>query len=127
MNSFSETLGRRAIKAGFKVDGGRWKRPVHGQQNRDHSGVLWVYVEEVPGKGAWLPDFGDPASMGWLLARVRAGFTDGEGIRATPISEREWVVHGARHPDREVDGLWVSGATEADALVKALELWAAIP
>lgn len=69
----------------------------------------------------WLPDLTDPATLGCLLALVREAYVDGEFIRVTPISDILWVVHGARNPDPEVDGLWVEGVSEAAALVAALE------
>ena len=109
-----EFLEIRAVNAGF----GRIVGDPDPVTLRDKDGILYF---RHPGK-QWLPVLSDPATKGVLLGHLRRMFPDGEGLRCTPISTDQWVTHGARHPDPNVDGLWCTGVTEEDSMVVALEL-----
>ena len=85
------------------------------------------YWHEV---GVWLPDLTDPATLGCLLALVRE--TYGEATAHTRPFKGRWLVEREDRPYLydwlcscgtwgEGNGHVVGGATEAEALVAALE------
>jgi hypothetical protein len=71
----------------------------------------------------WLPDFDDPATLGCLLALVREAWGDPDLFvereqRREPA--RAWSITTKSGPCTCRGGYWY-GATEAEALVAALE------
>ncbi len=63
----------------------------------------------------WLPDLSDPATRGWLLELVREALADPELFARREIGGSGWVVI------RSNSVRPIRGATEAEALVAALE------
>lgn len=119
----NEDLARRAVAC----EGWRW---MSGQPVIDPHGVR-KYVVNTHGRGAWvaraasvswlsdevltrcLPDLTDPATLGCLLALVRAAWDD---PAAWAAPDGDWHVFGDM-PETE----YGIGDTEAAALVAALE------
>jgi hypothetical protein len=72
--------------------------------------------------GSCLPDLTDPATLGCLLALVREAWWGDEWIScAYARKERSWVVTSCHISALLVSGKHIHGATEAEALVAALE------
>jgi hypothetical protein len=63
------------------------------------------------------PDLTDPATLGCLLALVREAW--GQGVYLLP--DGGWYVKGARLKGGDTINLGIRAATEAEALVAALE------
>jgi hypothetical protein len=69
-----------------------------------------------------VPDLTDPATLGCLLALVREAWKGDEWIScAYARKERSWVVTSCHISALLVSGMHIHGATEAEALVAALE------
>ena len=109
-------IGALSIGMGRVVDVSAAGFPVY----RDGYGRLQV----VPGA---LPDFADPATCGCLLALVREAWGD-ERLHITPpardrghrFASPDWITWKPRtHPT--MNSVAGRGATEAEALVAALE------
>ena len=107
-----QELGRRAVAC----KGWRWMPGMlttHGQRmitgaEEDRPCHPW------PAGYLWVPDFSDPAAVGCLLALVRSAWGDPLMYVAPGPG---WYVGRGR-----VDvGIAAEGATEAEALVAALE------
>ena len=124
MTDEQKALSRRAVAC----KGWRW---MPGMLDPSGRRAMWVYPED--GIITWshipencidrdadaLPDLTDPATLGCLLALVRAAWGMPTGIAVTYSSDEGlWGVSwsGATH------GGWCGrGKTEAEALVAALE------
>ena len=140
MTTETEALARQAVACaawrlmpGMRVNvEGQWLRVVSGPHgDLPETAGVWLASESPTeedrydlrsqdGDGIGYPDLTDAATLGCLLALVREAYADGEEIHVTPISANQWIVHGARSPDPEIDGLWIEGLSEAAALVAAL-------
>lgn len=106
-------LARRAVACrGWRwTPGMRWvvarAAPLEDYGGRIHDGI-----RRAP-DGPGLPDLSDPATLGCVLALVRAAWGDPHAYLAPGDG---WCVgRGAR------DGIYGEGATEAEALIAALE------
>jgi len=105
----AKDLGLEALAAGFH-HGLTLRLPTVGRSARDQFGVLWRHGEDE----LW-PDFRDPATLGVLLAQVRAALADGD-THAERLFTGEWTVFN-QHGNLVFD----KGPTEAHALVAALQ------
>ena len=111
-----EELGRRAVAC----KRWRWMPGMLGLSNKSSSRSIWIRIVDPPRDDAsecW-PDFSDPATLGCLLALVRQEW--GPCVNITPTAG--WVLQGARLPAGGTINLGIVGTTEAEALVKALEV-----
>jgi hypothetical protein len=112
-----DAAGRRAAACG----NWRWLAgmllihpPAHGgatgYTNRMTGGDYLALLGEYP-------DLTDPATLGCLLALVREAW--GQGVYLLP--DGGWYVKGARLKSGDTINLGIRAATEAEALVLALE------
>ncbi len=112
MNPELQTLARRAIAC----KGWRW---VPGMLHRNWRNSTRVRGEHAGYRWDGWPDLSDPASLGCLLALVREALGCPEAHVYYADLSRLWVVRWG------YEGLGVRtahGATEAEALVAALEV-----
>jgi hypothetical protein len=119
-----EALARRAVACrGWRWMGGmRWidNRPpplepiaLRVADNRPRDG--W----DVPRHA--LPDLTDPATLGCLLALVREAWDDPYLIAAKERGAG-WIIDENQCNSMLVGGRYIRGATEAEALIAALEV-----
>jgi len=121
-----QDLARRAVQS----KSWRWMRGMSVVSDTDHDAVVWhdksiVYVDQDDAPGfehiepTDLPDLSDQATLGCLLHLVREHWGDCSAhIRRVPLpSGGELCLCHA-----PFSLLQTHGATEAEALVKALEL-----
>ena len=104
-------LSRRAIAC----DGWRWLPGMLAVLNEgDYHGSHRVYQERYDDLGGWLPDLGDPATLGCLLALVR-DYREDPYVYVQSNCDRTYsaVIH-----DEQCD----SYETEAQALVAELDV-----
>ncbi len=106
-------LGRRAVACrGF-----RWMPGMRTVRDDGHGFHIGCTVAASKIKPEWLPDLSDPATAGALLALVREAHGDPvlfarlRGARVRP----DWMVSW------NGSDVIATGATEAEALVAALE------
>jgi len=105
----AKDLGLEALAVGFEP-APCLTRAAYGVRGGD--GCLWRHTA---GSAPRWPDFRDPATLGVLLAQVRAALADGD-THAERLFTGEWAVfnqHGNLVSDK--------GPTEAHALVAALQ------
>ena len=118
-------LARRAVACkGWRwLPGMRWTNPpkpggygpLDGAGRLDETEATYLW----PPDGA-VPDLGDPATVGCLLALVREAFGTDQMHVYYATCAGDWVVH---HPDppRGRGPTSVRGRTEAETLLAALE------
>ena len=136
-------LGRRAVvcKGWRWLPGMRWEAPSHGTDGRleDWEAPTWGAHR---GEDDTVPDFSDPATLGYLLALVREAWNDAEmhvmptftletaeqeqaarqSLKPGERLPHEWTVyHGEQERFLAHDTEIAHGNTEAEALVAALE------
>lgn len=119
-----EELGQRAVACRHW----RWMAGMLGLSNRSSERSIWIRVVDPPEDDTsecW-PDFSDPATLGCLLylvrevgktpdvSAIRSAFKDGSVVWSIPVETSLALKMGLE------DG-FVTGATEAEALVAALE------
>lgn len=124
MSEELEALGRRAVAC----KGWRWMPGMltnHGARYLgkdgwiDRAGRGVVYADPNDGE---VPDLSDAATLGCLLALVREAWAGDEWISVTYArQERRWVVVSCHGSALLNGGRYIYGATEAEALVAALE------
>ena len=108
--------GMLAIDTTAQAGRVRWLRPTEGV--RLDTGAMPLFrvtraADDAPSWPVWVPDFSDPATIGCLLALVREAW-------GAPLESPCWDEHesGWYFTAQE---RWSYAATEAEALVKALE------
>ena len=113
MNDAKNALAARRAVA---CKGWRWMRGTRWWTDDDH-GRLDDYQPEYMGRPTdALPDLSDPATLGCLLALVRAAWGQ-DDMGASRYRER-WCVE---FTPQDAQNYAFYGATEAEALVAALE------
>lgn len=121
MNTETEALARRAVAC----PAWRWLPGMlvkyTGPETDLHPKGLALEtrvrrVNWIEGQGD-LPDLSDPPTLGALLALVREAF----GPTFHLIPQGGWLTQGARLPNGATVNLGICEATEAAALVAALE------
>jgi hypothetical protein len=119
-----EALGTRAVACRHW----RWMAGMLGLSTHSSSRSIWIRIVDPPQDDTsecW-PDFSDPATIGCLLylvrevgktadvSAIRSAFKDGSVVWSIPVETSLALKMGLE------DG-FVKGATEAEALVAALE------
>lgn len=113
MPGMRTTMGERMSDDGW---------PMYETLDHGSTGVVESVEWRERVRGGSFPDFTDPATLGCLLALVREAWTSPHASVLSP------KAHDSKHPG--LIGRWVvrsggvlcfSGATEAEALVTALE------
>jgi hypothetical protein len=119
-----EALGTRAVAC----KGWRWMPGMLGLSTHSSSRSIWIRIVDPPQDDTsecW-PDFSDPATLGCLLylvrevgktadvSAIRSAFKDGSVVWSISVETSLALKMGLE------DG-FVKGATEAEALVAALE------
>ena len=95
---------------------GRYRERI-GETRRD--GVaLSVHATEI--RDEWTPDLDDAATLGAVLALVREAWGD-PGLCAVPNLDGGWIMAVALCHSMLSGGRYFKGATEAEALIAALE------
>lgn len=85
-------------------------------KREDKTGILWMRDFQ---SSRWFPDVSDPATLGVLLAKVRAVYADPTlDLRWGPLEPEEPCVWYVNLENILED---IHGNTEGEALVKALE------
>ena len=113
MTDQQKALSCRAVAC----KGWRWMPGMRTVRDDGHGFHIGCTVAASKVKPEWLPDLTDPATLGCLLALVREAHGDPvlfarfRGARAHP----DWVVSW------DGSDVIATGATEAEALVAALE------
>jgi hypothetical protein len=122
-------LGRRAIACrGWKWLDGMLDGNIHEQRySADNQGFLELNDFDWSHKGAYpnsLPDFSDPATVGCLLALVRESMKDPSIYARLFLREGRWCTCSDAYMGTSllVNGKYLWGDTEAEALVVALEV-----
>lgn len=130
-------LGRRAIACrGWRWMDGMLDGNIHEERyNAEHDGFLERDCDGYRYRGLLegsLPDLSDPATLGCLLALVRVVWSDDRAwLEATNryyafnengpnCCEPAWILHVLDQPAQTYRK--IAGATEAEALVCALEM-----
>ncbi len=125
MNDQMQDLARRAVACkpwfwisgmlttcGVRVIEGGYDYLIGHRQGATRDGGGWVDTGDAVG---FLPNLTDPATLGCLLALVREAWGERTiGIEWEDGTAAGWLVTGIEHNE-------ISGDTEADALVAALE------